>query len=343
MRYDKTERLGVIATDSIITNDIGWIFREQPIIDVGLDAIIEEVIDNEPTGKFLAVQIKSGQGNFYISENFLAHYISNIHYEYWMNLSMPIILVAHLPQENETYWQLISEKNIKKTKKRWKIEIPYSQKLNEKSKSILTNLLSKQNDASFNIYIGEEDEEDNEFSLLEDIKCLSEATTSINKLAEINHDLTEIANSFNEKILFYGKQGLSDKSPQVYSSYKGFANSIKIISKRTENEIEIFSHLYSVGIFTFEKIILKLHYHQIKAMDFGADLSPIDNLPETIEFTLDTFISLKNTMSTLSINHPSFKEAKKQFLEVMELMCSELKVAKTITENLVFKIHELEV
>ena len=343
MRYDKTERLGVIATDQIITNEIGWIFREQPIIDVGLDAIIEEVINHEPMGKFLAVQIKSGPGNFYVTEKSLSHYISNIHYDYWMNLSIPIILVAHLPNENVTYWQIISEENIKKTKKRWKIEIPYSQKLNENSKSLLTSLLSKKNDGSFNLYIGKEDDEEDEFSLVEDIKCLSEATISINKLTEISQNLAETANLFNEKILFFGKQGLTEKSPQVYSLYKGFANSIKIISKRTENEIEIFSHLYSVGIFTLEKIILKLHYHGIKAVDVGADLTPTDNLPSIIGLTLENFISIKDTMSTISINHPSFKEAKKQFLDVMELMCFELNVAKTITENLVLKIHELKV
>lgn len=340
MRYDKTERLGVIATDTIITDVIGWIFREQPIIDVGLDAIVEEVI-NEPTGKFLAVQIKSGEGNFYASENGLTHYVSNIHYDYWINLSIPIILVAHLPDKKETYWQLISEENFKKTKKRWKIDIPYSQKLDEKSKGTLTNLLSKKNDKNFRIYMGEEDEDG--FSLLEDIHCLSEATISINKLSEITHSLTVKTELFNEKLISFAHQGFSEKSPQISSLYKGFGDSVKVIAKRTENEIEIFSHLYSVGIFTFEKIVLKMHYHGLKALELGADFSPADNLPSTIEFALNSFLSLKNSMATVSINHPVFNEAKQQYLEVMELLLSELSVAKTITENLVFKIHELKV
>ncbi len=63
MRYNKTERLGVIETDRIVTKEIDWIFREQPIVDVGLDAIIEQSEDGNPTGKFLAVQIKSEYGN----------------------------------------------------------------------------------------------------------------------------------------------------------------------------------------------------------------------------------------------------------------------------------------
>jgi len=341
MRYDKTERSGVIATDSIVTNELGWIFREQPIIDVGLDGIIEEVINNDPTGKFLAVQIKSGQGNFYVSENCLSHYVSNIHYDYWLNLSIPIILVAHLPNQKETYWQLISKENFKKTKKQWKIEIPYSQKLDENSKNTLANLLSKQNDKNFRIYMGEEDEDG--FSLLEDIQCLSEATISINKLSEITRSLNEKTESFNKKLISFAHQGLSEDSPQISSLYKGFGDSVKVISKRTENEIEIFSHLYSVGIFTFEKIVLKMHYHGLKSLELGADFGPADNLPSTIEFALNSFLSLKNSIATVSINHPVFEEAKKQYLEVMEFLCFELSVAKTITENLVFKIHELKV
>ena len=43
MRYSSTERLGVIATETQVTENIGWIFREQPIADVGIDAILEQV------------------------------------------------------------------------------------------------------------------------------------------------------------------------------------------------------------------------------------------------------------------------------------------------------------
>ena len=64
-RYNRTERSGVIETDRIVTNQFGWIFREQPIVDVGIDALIEQVEDGNPTGRFLAVQIKTGAGNFF--------------------------------------------------------------------------------------------------------------------------------------------------------------------------------------------------------------------------------------------------------------------------------------
>ena len=79
-RYDSLERIGVNETEKIFIRELKWIFREQPIVDVGVDAIVEQSIEGVPTGKFIALQIKAGKGNFHISPNKLTYYISNIHY-----------------------------------------------------------------------------------------------------------------------------------------------------------------------------------------------------------------------------------------------------------------------
>lgn len=62
MRYtdrSNTERIGVAAVDKLF-HQLGYIFREQPISDTGIDAHIEIVHDNVVTGKLIAAQIKSG-------------------------------------------------------------------------------------------------------------------------------------------------------------------------------------------------------------------------------------------------------------------------------------------
>lgn len=341
MRYNKTERQGVIETDRIITNDIGWIFREQPIIDVGLDAIIEQVEDDEPMGKFLAVQIKTGEGNFHRTEKTLMHYVSNIHYNYWLNLSIPIILVAHLPNQKETYWQEIKRGNFKKNKKKWKIDIPFSQKLNEKSKTRLTSLLSKKNDRNFNIYRGEGDTEDG-YHLLEDIQCISQATICINNIAKINSEQTETTLRLRDRISNFTDQHFSPFDPQVVSSYKGFSNSLVITARRLENEIEIFSELYSVGVFAFEKAILFLLSTGLKAKDLDINPNVIDEVPIQIEFALTSYSELRQAANTLNLDIPAFKNAKKSYLEVIDLICFELEAAKNITESLLEKIHQLE-
>ena len=44
--------------------ELGFMFREQPIGDYGIDAIIETKDNNYLSGKLIAVQIKSGDSYF---------------------------------------------------------------------------------------------------------------------------------------------------------------------------------------------------------------------------------------------------------------------------------------
>ena len=57
------ERIGVSSVEKII-NQMGMIFREQPVDDYGIDAQIEIVENKCATGKLIAVQIKSGNSYF---------------------------------------------------------------------------------------------------------------------------------------------------------------------------------------------------------------------------------------------------------------------------------------
>jgi len=56
-RYSATERIGVNAVEAIVLNDFKWIFRGQPISDMGIDAHIERVDEGTPSGKLIAVQM----------------------------------------------------------------------------------------------------------------------------------------------------------------------------------------------------------------------------------------------------------------------------------------------
>ena len=44
---------------------------------------------------------------------------------------MPVILVAHLPESNATYWVHVNKDLTQRTEKAWRIEIPKSQKLDK--------------------------------------------------------------------------------------------------------------------------------------------------------------------------------------------------------------------
>jgi hypothetical protein len=60
----QTDREGVNAVEGIFLRELGWIFREQTISDWGIDAHVEVTNRSEPTGRLLALQIKSGKSFF---------------------------------------------------------------------------------------------------------------------------------------------------------------------------------------------------------------------------------------------------------------------------------------
>ncbi|TGE24129.1 DUF4365 domain-containing protein [Hymenobacter aquaticus] len=59
MNHFKIERKAIYKVASLIT-EYGWIFREQPIVDLGVDALVETPIGIDNRNKIFALQIKGG-------------------------------------------------------------------------------------------------------------------------------------------------------------------------------------------------------------------------------------------------------------------------------------------
>jgi hypothetical protein len=124
MTQPQTERLGVAALDYFFSEK-GWLFREQTTHDYGIDAHIEIVEDQRPTGKLIALQIKAGQSFF--EEEVGGDYVfrtDDKHIAYWVGHSMPVVLVLYNPETKQAYWQHVSRETVKTTGKGWKILIP---------------------------------------------------------------------------------------------------------------------------------------------------------------------------------------------------------------------------
>ena len=126
-RYNKMERIGVNAIERIAVKELGWIFREQPTVDLGVDAHIE-LVQKQETGKLIAVQIKTGRSHFHETNDALIYYGSAVHLEYWGGHSLPVVLVAYLPDTDEALWVAVQENTIKRTPTGWKIDIPKANK-----------------------------------------------------------------------------------------------------------------------------------------------------------------------------------------------------------------------
>jgi len=343
MRNNPIEQEGVFSIGKIFSREFGWIFREQPIVDVGIDALVEQSIDGNPQAKFIALQIKSGKGNFYITENKLTYYISNIHYNYWLKFDIPVILVGYLPESEKCYWVEVKESNIKRTKKQWRIEIPFKNELNLKSKPRIIELLSDSDYEyqSIKIFNGEDLDDSTIFDIAEKANCIADSKELTIKTIQLLEELTEKTNESNEKFKHFNKIGQSFKSPQVVASVKTYAKNINIYSKRLESECEIFSETFGEGIFAYEQAIMIHYLVTDDVSNVKGSIQSVENIPAALDSAISGVEYMRNSLSKLSDDYKQLKESKKIMLSVIDLIINEYKIAKSITLNLIESSNEL--
>lgn len=129
---NSTERIGIHHCAEIAERN-NWLFREQPVNDIGIDAHIELVETSGKPKQLLAVQIKSGKSwfkekreNFYIFRD-----INERQYNYWTMNSLPCIVVLYNPTDEMCIWQRLTVDTIERTKsgegRGFFVKIPVSQ------------------------------------------------------------------------------------------------------------------------------------------------------------------------------------------------------------------------
>ena len=146
---NSTERIGINHCGEIAARN-NWMFREQSVDDVGIDAHMELTDSTGKPKQLLALQIKTGQSWFKEQKDncIVFRDINERQYNYWTENSLPCIVVLYNPDDNTCVWQKLNRDTIKRTKrgngKGFAVNVPLSQVfLNEESNQSLisyTNL-----------------------------------------------------------------------------------------------------------------------------------------------------------------------------------------------------------
>ena len=117
---------GVTHTQQAIEDELGWLFRNQPTEDYGIDAQAEVVDGEDVRGRLLALQIKSGTswfmdtgpGGWWFRPD-------REHVQYWTNHSLPVVVVLYHPETKRCHWQLVNRETLVKTSAGgWKLLVP---------------------------------------------------------------------------------------------------------------------------------------------------------------------------------------------------------------------------
>lgn len=122
----KTASFGVRKVKEAIEGELDWLFREQATEDYGIDAQAELVEGEVVEGRLLALQIKSGTSWFREAHEHGWWYRPNRdHVEYWMNHSLPVVIVLVHPATGDCHWQVINANTMTQTATGgWKVLVP---------------------------------------------------------------------------------------------------------------------------------------------------------------------------------------------------------------------------
>ena len=141
MPYAIAGDAGVAAVQNAVYNEMGCVFRHQPVADVGIDGIIELREEGRLTGQLIGCQVKSGEHYFReATAEGVVFRIEDRHARYWSNYSLPVIVALHNPNDGAIFWQSISNSTLERTGKMWKTLVPFQQRLDAKAKYIIASL-----------------------------------------------------------------------------------------------------------------------------------------------------------------------------------------------------------
>lgn len=146
--HQQTARIGINAVEKCFLQ-MGWIFREQPIADYGVDAHVEIKTGGLATGQLIALQIKSGSSYFRKGgKDFIRFSGEKRHLDYWEHHSLPVFLILHDPKQEIALWQRIERRLIKSGKDGgWSIRVPRENILNSEAKRFLSNGIASDDEA----------------------------------------------------------------------------------------------------------------------------------------------------------------------------------------------------
>lgn len=256
-RFNSTDRIGEAVLDLCFLKKIGWIIRSINKSDMGIDANVEQVRNGNPTGKYISIQLKTGLGNVYETENEYIFYFNQIHYEYWLSSSIPVIIVLCDPDEEVIFWELIKKKNIKSTNKNYKIHIRKNHILNENSIEELESIIDTY---QANFQLPNDDD-------LENIDIVEYAEDLFSTCSEALHTCSAAFDQLhkkyqrNEKLLL---EILNEKQQNGFVVSKKEVNrQLKTYTKLIENAINICRCQITVQI----PIITKTHIEAIRLLE----------------------------------------------------------------------------
>lgn len=145
-KRQSTGQAGEYFVGAIIASELEFIYRIQPIADIGIDGEIEIINDDgSSTAKIVKVQVKSSTFKQFPH----VIYVDSKDYEYWELLNVPVIVCLAEIDKREVYWKHAND-GIKNNGS-YKYNFSEEDKLTKDSKGRIKSIAKK---SSINLFDG---------------------------------------------------------------------------------------------------------------------------------------------------------------------------------------------
>jgi hypothetical protein len=137
---------GLDLVRTAVNDRLGWLFREEARRDLGIDGTIEIVSGDQATGRLVAVQVKCGPS--YLRRrttdgSSFVYYARKSHLNYWLNHSLPVIVVLCNPASGECYWEEVRAGTLNQLRRGSVITVPAVQRLGPSAKDQLLRMAAR--------------------------------------------------------------------------------------------------------------------------------------------------------------------------------------------------------
>jgi hypothetical protein len=258
-RINLTGEIGVSILRLAIQRKLNWIIRDIRETDVGIDANVEQVVNGNPTAKYISVQLKTGLGNVETSPSGdFYFYFKETHYQYWLSSSIPVIIVLCDPSTDTLYWSQIAERTINKTPKGYRLIIHKTSQITESTKIDFDDIISTYQGEclipdDFNNWAIEEKLEYSSKLMDECSGSLAQIRAHIDKLdAEIKKVIEKGEDFQNNHSIGYTKEECSKFISKISVPY---STQLNICKTRINKEYPISIETHIVAIRLMEEVL----------------------------------------------------------------------------------------
>lgn len=143
---DPATRSAIEAVEKAFVKDFKWFLRRMPESDIGIEARAEILDSERPTGRFMALHIRS-EASCVREEGGYLYHGSKDHLDYWSRHALPVYVIIAGSQDRPIVWQRVERSVCRETESEWSIIVPQTNILDASARLCFEEAISSEPEA----------------------------------------------------------------------------------------------------------------------------------------------------------------------------------------------------